>query len=97
MAMIELSLMDNSCEAADERHEGIRPEMFVQAVKMLDFNYVDIINYSELAEKGIERCRLLAEVLRDSKKDLAYRAEPEQIGAWAEGLTEIEKNCGSSR
>jgi len=94
MALIELDLMDNSCETAAERHKGIKPEMFIQAIRMLDFNYVDILDYTELTENAINRCRLLGEVLAGSKKKLAYRIDTEKVHQWTEGLAEIERDTG---
>jgi carboxyl-terminal processing protease len=94
MALIELSLMDNSCETAADRHEGIRQDMFFQAIQTLDRNYVDIIDYNALAEKSIERCYLLGEVLSGSKKDLAYHGETAKMSQWTAGLTEIKSSTG---
>ena len=94
MALIEIDLMDNSCETAAERHKGIKPEMFIQAIRMLDFNYVDILDYTELAEKAIDRCQLLGEVLAGSKKKLAYSIDTEKVHQWTEGLAEIESDTG---
>jgi len=94
MALIEMDLMDNSCETAAERHKGIRPEMFTQAILRLDLNYVDILDYTELTEKAIDRCQLLSKVLVGSKKKLAYHIDTEKVHQWTEGLAEIESNTG---
>ncbi len=90
MAIIQVSLSDNSCDTSDERHEGIEPEMFLRAIKALDFNYVSVIDYDEMAEKGFERCRLLGRVLKHSE-EVAYEVEPVNVAKWQSGIDELEK------
>ena len=65
-ANIVASFRDSSCETREERYAGIRKEMFVRAVDALRFNYVSPIDYRQMAIKGLERCRLLAEVVNSS-------------------------------
>ncbi len=62
-AQIAASFEDSPCETSEERYEGIEKEMFVRAIYALSVNYVNIIDYREMAKKGIRRCRLLADVL----------------------------------
>ena len=54
---------DNPCETVGQRFEGVKRRIFERAVEALNFNYVNKINYREMATKGIRRCRLLAEVV----------------------------------
>jgi len=93
---IGISLKDNSCETSAERHEGIKPEMFLRAVKALDFNYVSIVDYPEMADKGLKRCRLLGQVLAKADEELAYQADAEKIAKWSAGLDEIRKDLTGS-
>ena len=43
-ASIELSHKNDSCETCDQRYQGVRPQIFVWAVKLLDLNYGDIVD-----------------------------------------------------
>lgn len=90
LAVIEMSLMDNTCETSIERHEGINENMVIKAVKALDFNYVSVIDYSEMAMDGLKRCQLLGRVIEKSKKEMAFKAETEKIRSWRVGLDIIE-------
>ena len=48
LATIELSLKDSSCgETAAERYEGIEPEMFLRALKLLENSYVTVVDYGD--------------------------------------------------
>jgi len=93
---IEVSLKDNSCETSVERHEGIKPKMFLRAVKALDFNYVSIVDYGEMAEKALKQCRLLGEVLAKADEELAYRADSPDVDKWFAGLDEIGRDFRGS-
>ncbi len=62
-ASIAASFQDSPCETRDQRYKGIKKEMFIRAVDTLSLNYVSIVDYSQMAVKGIERCKLLAEVI----------------------------------
>jgi carboxyl-terminal processing protease len=93
---IEISLKDNSCETSAERHEGIKPEMFLRAVKALDFNYVSIVDYPEMADKGLKRCQLLGQVLAKANEELAYQVDAEKIEKWSAELDEIQEDLTDS-
>ena len=88
-AMIELSLKDNSCETSIERHEGIKADMLDRSIKALDINYVSVINYGDMAKKGLRRCKLLGEVMAGTQEELAYSAEKENYQAWKDALDEL--------
>lgn len=90
LAAIELSFKDSSCsETAQDRYAGIDPMMFLRALHLLDSNYVHSIEYKEMAQKAIRRCRLLGKVLADTKDSLAWTADAESIGQWQSGLEAI--------
>ena len=96
LAVIEMTLMDNSCgETSIERHEGINENMVIKAVKALDFNYISVIDYSEMAVDGLKRCQLLGRVIEKSKKDLAFKAETEKTRNWKIGLDIIHDELQS--
>lgn len=91
LATIELSLKDSSCgETAAERYEGIEPEMFLRALKLLENSYVTVVDYEEMAKEGLERCRLLSPVLEQTTEALAWKASPEAIREWTAGLKAIQ-------
>ena len=93
---IEVSLKDNSCDTSTERHEGIKPKMFLRAVKALDFNYVSIVDYGEMAAKALKQCQLLGEVLSKSDEELAYRADSQDVDKWSAGLDVIQRDLTDS-
>jgi carboxyl-terminal processing protease len=57
------SFQDSPCETGKQRFEGVKRRIFERAVEALNFNYVNKIDYREMATKGIRRSRLLAEVV----------------------------------
>jgi len=66
-AQIAASFEDSPCETSQERYQGIKKEMFDRAVYALSVNYVSMVNFHEMASEGIERCKLLAEVMASMK------------------------------
>jgi len=96
-ALIEMSLKDDSCgQTSRERHEGIDSEMVNRAVRVLEANYVSAVNYTEMAKKGLTRCRYLGEVLLRTKKELDHKAEPANVDKWLSGLGVIDQEVGQS-
>lgn len=91
LAMIEMSLKDNSCEKSADRHSGIKPEMLVRAVRALDFSYVSLLDYKAMTIKAIEQCHFLSQVLLSEKKDISYRVSVEDMDKWHERLSAIQK------
>ncbi len=89
MAAIELSIKDNSCETAEQRHEGIEPDMFVKAIKALDFHYVNVVDYEKMLEKAIKRAKLLGKVVTQTQEQLAFKAEPDDDANWQKGLKKL--------
>ncbi len=97
MAMIEMSLMDNSCETSIKRHEGIKENMLIRAIKALDFNYINVIDYAQMANDGIEQAHLLGEVIARSDKELAYQADTVVLEKWSTGLEIIKTEVNSPK
>lgn len=96
LAVIEMSLMDNSCETSIERYGGINKNMVIKAVKALDFNYISVMDYSEMAMDGLKRCQLLGRVLEKSKKEMAFKSETDKVRNWEVGLDIIHDELRSS-
>jgi carboxyl-terminal processing protease len=91
MASIELSLKKSDCgESAIDRYEGIEPIMFMRALQALEVNYVSDIDYSLVCDHVFRRCRLLAQVLVDSKEDLAWKVDPNQLTQWTAQIDALE-------
>jgi len=72
---IVASFQDSPCETSQERYEGVKKEMFSKAIDALNFNYVRIIDYSQMANKGITRCRQLADVMARSYSQIQKSRE----------------------
>jgi len=102
-ATIAVAFEDSPCETSEERFQGVREELFVLAINFLNSNYVSIINYNEMAEKAIERCKLLAEVISTSSRlnddsengvkgslsEIKGNLEPAKLAAWSSSLTAL--------
>ena len=109
-ATIAVAFEDSPCETSEERFQGVKEELFIQAINFLNSHYVSIINYNEMATKAIERCKLLAEVIstssrlnEDSKNDvkgdpniLKDAMEPQKLAAWSTVLTALLDEAKSS-
>jgi len=70
-ANIVASFQDSPCETSIERFRGIEKDMFIRAIDYLKVNYVDIIDYRQIAIKAVKRCQLLGEVLKLSSSQLS--------------------------
>jgi carboxyl-terminal processing protease len=101
-ANIVASFQDSPCESCKERYEKVEKQMFVRAIDALNFNYVSIIDYRQMATKAIRRCKLLRDVMEFSIGDFATmggsvgnqgtEAEnriPQKRAAWSAGLAAI--------
>lgn len=70
-AEIKASLQDSPCETCDERHVGIKPQIFIEAINTLDADYVvRIVDYRRMTIKAIKRCEMLAEVMAKSDSEI---------------------------
>lgn len=95
-ADIAASLRNSSCETSRERYAGIRKQMFISAVDLLDSSYVNIIDYRRMTVKGISRCKLLAEVMSNSYLDTEYEIRNTQFAAWSGALAAIMDEVNQS-
>jgi len=69
-ANIVASFQDSPCETSKERYEAVKKRMFTRAIDTLDFSYVSPLDYRQMAKKAIERCKLLAEVMKVSYDEI---------------------------
>ena len=89
-ADIEASFQDSPCEKVKERLEGIEEQMFTRAMDTLAFNYVNIIDYREMASKAVRHCELLGEVMRSSsvvREKLCGEGCDEKVSVWTAALS----------
>jgi carboxyl-terminal processing protease len=97
LAAIELSLKNSACgETATERYEGIDVEMFLRALQLLDGNYVHQVDYRDMTEKALNRCRLIGTVLARTNEQLAWSASKEQVSEWNTALDELEARLAAA-
>jgi len=84
---ISSTFEDSPCETSQERYEGVRKEIFQRVIGTLGRSYVAGIDYAEMATLGLERSKLLAEVMavrpQDANDTVNYeRPEPAELRAW---------------
>ena len=63
-ANIVASFMDSPCETSSQRYEGVTKQAFLNAIDIIETNYVSrIIDYQQMLSKALTRCKLLSQVL----------------------------------
>ncbi|MHC4950186.1 MAG: S41 family peptidase [Planctomycetota bacterium] len=91
LAAIELAMKDSTCgETVIERYKGIKIEMFLRALQLLNSNYVNTIDYREMTQEALNRCRLIGTVLEKTNEQLAWSASKEQVSGWNTALDALE-------
>jgi len=88
-ADIAAFLLDNPCQTCQERYEGIEEQMFVKAIDFLDSSYVSIIDYRSMATEGINRCKLLAEVISNPYLKTSHKIRGLRCKAFISALTAL--------
>jgi carboxyl-terminal processing protease len=104
-ANIVASFQDSPCESSKERFEGVQGKIFVRAIDFLRSNYVNTIDYRQMATKAVKHCELLAEVMKLSFSEISKSktlasldknsqepfmpADSNELSAWSAGLTVI--------
>lgn len=97
-ATIEASLEDSPCETREERYQGVNKQIFIRAINYLDLHYVNKIDYKEMANKALEQCQLLGEVMEFPPEDInipkiKQKSETEYrqaLSAWSISLDVIK-------
>ena len=91
LASMELSLKDSGCgETVMDRYKGIEPAIFLRAMQILESDYVNKIDFSDMAREGLRQCVILGRVLDESREQLAWKVNAEQAEKWQTGLSAIE-------
>jgi carboxyl-terminal processing protease len=96
-ADILASLQDSPCETFDERYAGIEKQMFINAVNILNSSYVNFIDYHRMTIRGIDRCKLLAEVMNKLGADNEYKMTNAQHTAWLQALENLSNTTNLSQ
>jgi carboxyl-terminal processing protease len=96
-ADIATFLQDNLCETCQERYEGIDEQMFINAVDFLDSSYVSIIDYRNMAIRGINRCKLLGQVISNPYLKTDSKIRNIRCKAFLSGLTAMINELSESR
>ncbi len=87
-ASVAASFQDSPCESRRERFQGVKKDIFVWAIAVLKSNYIDIIDYKQMATKAIKRCQLLGEVY--SMPDIQDSIPDEnRESAWSAALSAV--------
>jgi carboxyl-terminal processing protease len=89
MYYIKESLTDNPCESREDRFSGIKKQMFLQAIKVLDYYHVKILDYDAMGKAAIKRCSILGDVVAkaDTFKAPSLKRDPNSIAAWEAALS----------
>lgn len=104
-AAIVASFQDSPCETHEERYEGVKKEMFLQAIEALNYRYVSVMDYGEMASEAIGRCELLAEVMGvsflensqgDDSKSSFSPPDTDQLTAWRVALAALSDEIDES-
>jgi carboxyl-terminal processing protease len=97
MAMMEMDLVDNSCgNTSEARHKGIKPEMLLRAIAILDKQYVSNVDYREMAENALKQGLLIVRVMAKSKKKIAYKVQKKKMDEWTQGINAIREELNKS-
>ncbi len=109
------TFQDSPCETSKQRFQKVEPSMFKRAIEVIDTTYVNpmFIDYSKMARKAFKRCRLLAEVVRDSYGQIqeshngedvegtfaetVYRPDSNSIKAWSESLAAMQSDIDQAQ
>jgi carboxyl-terminal processing protease len=111
-ANIVASLQDSPCEKQEKRYEKVEARMFTKAIEALHFNYVNMVDYRQMAVKAIRRSQFLAEVTESLERKDANSSSPEEgkssggsvdgfgkqqrRAAWSAGLSAIMDEVNES-
>jgi carboxyl-terminal processing protease len=96
-ANIEVSLKDSPCETCAERYTSIEKQMFIKAVDFLDYSYVNIVNYQDMAIKAINYCSLLADVMSKLDVHSRYKITNAQYVTWSRALGALLNEINQSQ
>ena len=82
---------DNPCETVKQRFTGVKRRIFERAVDELNFRYISKIDYRDMAQKGLRRCKALGEVVQTLMRQDGQLGEPNLLSL-GESFKEFEPN-----
>ncbi len=101
------TFQDSPCETSKQRFQKVESSMFIRAIEVIDTTYVNpmFIDYSKMAQKALNRSRLLAEVVRASYDqiqqshngqndviEIMFRPDSNSVKAWSESLNALKSD-----
>ena len=109
-AAIAISFEDSPCETREERYQGVDERIFLRAVNFMAAYYVRMLDFDQMAIKGLERCKLLSEVMEklpesklnpdsnstETSKPMEYIKDPKKLAAWNVVLDALTEQVKSS-
>lgn len=108
------SFKNSPCQTSQERFKKIKPEMFKTAIEIIDRNYVEpkFLDYSKMAQKALNRCELLAEVVNVSYDEIKasqdsnsvqtngqilFKPNDESLKAWSAAINSLKQEVQQSK
>ncbi len=88
---VESQLRADPCQTLAERYDGVEPEMFGNAMKILHLRHVDEIDIDAVAEACLDRCLLLAEILYDPETEVDLEFRWDELNGFIDGIYEIRE------
>ncbi len=99
-ATVAMAFDDSPCETSEERFQGVQEGMFLRTIDFLDTHYVENLDYGLMAKKGVERCKLLAEVIaaeirnidnaeekdKNTLNEIRETWDPAKLSAWKSAM-----------
>jgi carboxyl-terminal processing protease len=111
-ANIVASLQDSPCEKQEKRYEKVEARMFTKAIEALHFNYVNMVDYRQMAVRAVRRSQFLVEVMKSLERNDANSSsgsggrspgdsaggfgKPQKCAAWSAGLSAIMDEVNES-
>ena len=97
-ANIAAGFEDSPCETSEERFYGIKALMFEKTIDVLKFGHVKVVSYSEMAQKAIDRCKLLSDVLmtKNASDPNKFEIDKSKYSSWIDGLNKISREVENS-
>jgi carboxyl-terminal processing protease len=95
-AEIAGSFQDSPCETGKQRLEGVKRRIFIRAVDELSFRYISRIDYQEMASKGVQRIRMLADVVGTlSQKEADSNGQEPNKAALGESFKDFKPDANA--
>lgn len=84
-------LKKDPCEDKQARYTSIQRKAVEQVFLILQANYVKPLDFTKMGSGMLERCDVLADVLKTPPADLVVQADPNGVMLWAEQIQQCRK------